>query len=190
MVKIRKVVAWAAGVACLIGLAGVVPARSAVAVFGGDLAQACFQAALSKQNHEANLQDCSKAIDAQNLFGHDLAGTYVNRGVLYMTLRQWTLAKADFEDALKIEPKMGVAWVNLGASQIGLGQDRRAIDAITTGLEVGSPEPEKGYFNRGMAHEHLGEDAAAYQDYLKAQALKPDWEGPKHELARFAVKPR
>ena len=51
-------------------------------------------------------------------------------------------------------------------------------------------EPEKAYYNRGVAEERLGDVRSAYFDYRTASQLKPDWSLPKIELARFTVTPQ
>jgi hypothetical protein len=38
-----------------------------------------------------------------------------------------------------------------------------------------------------LADEYLGDDKAAYFDYLKASELDPQWLAPKSELQRFSV---
>ena len=69
-------------------------------------------------------------------------------------------------------------------------RDRDGVDAITHGLALGSAEPEKAYFNRALGYEALGDEKAAYFDFLKASQLKPDWAEPRQELVRFTVKPQ
>ena len=55
---------------------------------------------------------------------------------------------------------------------------------------MGSQEPEKGYYNRALGYENLGDETDAYYDYMKASQLKPDWADPRNELVRFTVKPQ
>jgi tetratricopeptide (TPR) repeat protein len=62
------------------------------------------------------------------------------------------------------------------------------LSEIDKGLAMGVKDPEKAWFNRGMANEGLGDIKAAYRDYSKAAELDPSWDAPKKELARFSVK--
>ena len=62
------------------------------------------------------------------------------------------------------------------------------LEDINRALDLGVEEPEKAYFNRALAHEGLDDMKAAYLDYQKALELKPEWEPPKRELARFTVR--
>jgi tetratricopeptide (TPR) repeat protein len=57
------------------------------------------------------------------------------------------------------------------------------------GLRLGSKEPERGYYNLGIAYERLGNIQKAYESYRQAAMLDPKWQEPKDELARFTVQP-
>ena len=121
---------------------------------------------------------------------HDLAGTYVNRGILYLSRSSFRDARKDFDTALALAPTVGEAYVNRGAALIG---ERRFADGLTDidrGLALGPEQPEKAYFNRGLAHEYLDDLKNAYLDYMKAAELKPDWAEPKRQLERFVVSRR
>ena len=96
-------------------------------------------------------------------------------------------ARHDFETALKYKPELGEAFVNKGASYLGEKEYVKAIELINRGLELGTNEAEKAYFNRGIANERLGRLEHAYLDYRKALQLKPNWELPKYHMARFTV---
>ena len=63
-------------------------------------------------------------------------------------------------------------------------QGREQIDR---GLALGVREPQKAWYNRGVANEGLGDLTAAYRDYSRAAELDPEWTAPKSELARFSV---
>ena len=179
---------WAA-LAAVVSLSGFVAsnAQAAVTVFGDDHAQACYQAAKNGLNRETDLDECNQAINFGLLQSKDLAGTYVNRGAVYMNMQSWREADADFHRALEMTPNFGEALVNLGAAQIGEHHNREGVDTITHGLALGSMEPEKAYFNRAIGYENLGDDTAAYYDYLKASQLAPRWVAPREELVRFTV---
>ena len=188
MSRISKAALFAAGIVNLSSLVAVGAAQGAVTVFGGDFAQSCYQAAKNGNSSDANLDDCNRAISTEALSGHDLAGTYVNRGALFLAQRRWDWAEQDFSEALKIEPKLGEAMVNLGSAQIGMRETQQGIDNITEGLSLGSTEPEKAYYNRALGYEALGDEKSAYFDYVKAAELKPTWADPRNELVRFTVK--
>jgi tetratricopeptide (TPR) repeat protein len=167
------------------------PARADVSVIGNGLAAECSgDAKAMSRNGQVRaeaLQICTLALDDEPLSPHETAATFVNRGVLFLGGRNFDAALRDFDQALHIEPNLAEAHVNRGAALLGKGQDAAAVAEIDRGLELNTTEPEKAYFNRAVAKERQGEVKAAYLDYHKALELKPDWDLPKTELARFRV---
>ena len=134
-------------------------------------------------------ETCDHALVEDQLQGRDLAGTYVNRGVLRMAVNQYDGAESDFQKSIAIDPSLGEAWVNLGALKIARHDFAGGIADIDKGLALGPQEPEKAYYNRALADEALDNETAAYYDYTKAAQLKPTWEPPRTELTRFTVRP-
>jgi tetratricopeptide (TPR) repeat protein len=176
-----------AGIAMAAGLSS---AHAASTTFGSGPARACFEAAITGQTSAAAIAECDAAINGQDLNLRDRTATIVNRGVLRLLRREPMQALGDFDFALRARPELGEAHVNRGAALVMLSRLDEAIAAINRGLELGTADPHEAYFNRALAHERKGDVQAAYQDFLKAQALKPDWPLPGVELARFSVRPR
>jgi len=177
--------------ASLLGLAALLaaaPARSAVTVFAGDQAQACYQAAKLGDLAQTGIDDCTTALVSTPMSDRDRAGTFVNRGVVYMIHGQYRPAQVDFEAALKLDAGLGEAYVNHGAALIAQRRYAEGIADIDRGLPLAPGEPEKAYYNRALADEALDNLKAAYFDYLKATQLKPAWAAPRTELARFSVR--
>lgn len=161
-------------------------AWAAVTVYS-DQAQACYKAAKFGDSRGTGIGDCTEAMFGLAKSDPDLAGTLVNRGVLYLMRGDYRLGQADFDQALTLNPRLGEAYVNRGAALIGLKRYAEGVADIDRGLPLGPDEPEKAYYNRALADEALDDMKAAYFDYLKASQLKPDWAAPKHELTRFTV---
>lgn len=157
-------------------------------IIGGGLAKECSEAAEKGRADDRAVLACTTALEVETLNFRDRARTYVNRGVLQMRQRQFAAARADFDRASTIDPSLGEAYVNRGATFVGEERYREGVEQIDKGLDMGVRAPEKAFFNRGLAHEALGDLPAAYRDYSKAAELKPDWLAPKSELARFTVK--
>jgi tetratricopeptide (TPR) repeat protein len=165
--------------------------HAAVTVFGGPgPAEDCFKAAKYGGPPSAGIDVCTQAIDTETMTDRDMAGTYVNRGVIYMAMASFMAAEHDFEQAIKLQPKMGEAIVNRGGALIAQKKYADGIAEISRGLELNPAEPEKAYFNRGLAYESLDDLKAAYYDYSKAAELKPGWDEPRAELSRFTVSQR
>ena len=167
------------------GLAG--SAGAAVTVMGDSSAQQCSEAAFHEQADSASMQLCTEAIGESMLDRRDLAGTYINRGVMWMIRRDYSAARADFQRAIEIDPALGEAWVNRGAVAIIDKHFQDGIDDISKGLTLGTEEPAKAYYNRGVAYEGLDDEKSAYLDYQQALVLQPGWDLPAQELLRFTV---
>jgi tetratricopeptide (TPR) repeat protein len=160
-------------------------------VIGGGFAEGCSRSAkavsVNLAPHVEAIHECTLALDTEILGTHDLASTYVNRGVLHLAMGEYDDALKDFNSAIGIEPRLGEAFVNRGAALIGQGHDAAGIAEIDRGLALNPSEPEKAYFNRALAKERLNDLKGAYYDYKRAAELKPDWVMAQTELARFTV---
>lgn len=181
----------AALAAGLLGAAWASQAMAGVTVMGNGFAAECSRSAKAVSMRQPPayeaVKTCTRAIEDEFLNTHDLAGTYVNRGVLYLASQQFDSAIKDFDAALGVQPGLGEAYVNRGAALIGQQHDAEGIADIDKGLTLGASEPEKAYYNRAIGKERTGDVKGAYYDYLKASELKPDWDAPKAELSRFTV---
>ncbi len=190
----RTILAIAAAGLGLAAIAAGAPAQADVTVLGNGLAAGCStwarEAARIGAASAQAIDECTLAIDNEVLGRHELAATYVNRGVLHLARSEYVPAKRDFDTASTIEPDLGEAYVNRGAALIGLGKASQGVAEISKGLALDPSEPEKAYFNRALGEERLGDLKAAYDDYMMAQELKPDWDQPRTELARFHVERR
>jgi tetratricopeptide (TPR) repeat protein len=178
------------GAAALIALGAALAggaARASVTVIGGGLAEACSRSALSGKVDARLEGSCTQALEKEMLSPRDRAGTLVNRGVLKMRRLNWTGATQDFNEAVRVRPDMGEAYVNRGAVLIGEHHYAESLGDLNKGLQLGVEEPAKVYFNRALAYEGLDDAKSAYFDYQKALELSPDWAAPKNELVRFHV---
>ena len=154
----------------------------------GGLAGACSAAAKQAIHDEHAVETCSMALD-EPLDPHDRAGTHVNRGAMELLNRDMEQARADFDEALRIKPDMGEAHIGRGVYLIGMERWPEAEAEVSQGLDLGSEEPEKGYYFRGLARWGQENFKGAYFDFRKASELKPDWSLPKQQLLNFKVEP-
>ena len=170
-----------------------VAARAFDTLAGGSYAATCASQADNAARELATgpadaISVCSKAITDEGLSPRDLAATFVNRGVLYLAASTPAVAERDFRSAIAINASSGEAYVDLGAAEIAQNRPKPGIADIDHGLSLAAKEPEKGYFNRAMAEDSLGEASAAYRDFRTALQLRPGWTLPEAELTRFTVK--
>jgi tetratricopeptide (TPR) repeat protein len=164
-------------------------ARAIDLIIGGR-AEQCSKQAKAGLANPLTLENCTMAITGEPLWGYSLAATYVNRGTMYLALRNWGQAIRDFDDALAIQPDLGEAFVNRGGALIGMKRYAEAVSEIDRGLALNPEEPEKAYGNRAIARWSLDDIRGAYQDFMKAHELKPEWTWPVEQLANFRVEPR
>jgi tetratricopeptide (TPR) repeat protein len=169
---------------------GLSTAGSGDLIISGDQhAMACQSAAKIGDFHGTGVDECTQAMGSPLLHEHDLAATLNDRGAVRMQHRQFDLAITDFDAALKTDPNIANIYINRGGALIALKRYAEAIADIDHGLSLGPDQPEKAWFNRAIADEHMKDLKAAYQDYLKASELNPNWAAPKSELARFSAAP-
>ena len=155
----------------------------------GGLAGACSSAAKEGLHDSHSVDICTQALDREFLDPHDLAGTHVNRAAMELLNNDWEAAHTDFDRALLIFPKMGEAHIGLGVYMITMERWPEAEAEVNQGLDLGSEEPEKGYYFRGIARWGQDNFKGAYLDLHKASELKPDWALPRQQLANFHVQP-
>ncbi len=179
-------------------------ANAVVVVLGNGLANDCYEAALAISKglpapsmtvtgsiiDVAPVKLCTLALDADTIGGRDLAGTYINRGVINFMDKNYEAALKDFDLAVGVDDTIGEAHANRGAALVALKRWADSIKAIDKGLELGTDEMAKSYYNRAIAYEETGNVRNAYYDYMKAAELVPAWEAPKAQLLRFSVKKR
>ena len=130
---------------------------------------------------------CTDALDREQLSAHDVAATHVNRGIILLCQGKFDRAERDFDEAIEISPDLAGAHMNRGAVLIAERRYPDAITALDRSIALGTPEPERAFFDRALARERLDDVTGAYYDLQKAAQLKPDWDEPVKELAFFTV---
>lgn len=130
---------------------------------------------------------CNEAIVSGVVDRDDTAATFVNRGVLLMSMKRPAEAKQDFDRALEVNPDTAEALINRGAILLGEGKASEALADLDRGIALGPERPERAYYQRAMARETLKDIKGAYADYKMADSLRPGWEPVTAELARFKV---
>jgi tetratricopeptide (TPR) repeat protein len=156
---------------------------SGTLVISNPQALACEDAAKIGDFNGAGADECTAALSGPLLTQSDRAAIFTDRGSVHLQHKQYAAAKADFDSALLLDADTADAYVDRGAALLGMKDYAAAIADIDRGLALKPDQPEKAYFNRGIADEHLNDLKAAYQDYLKASQLAPAWDAPKRVLA-------
>jgi tetratricopeptide (TPR) repeat protein len=161
-------------------------ANAAETVFGAGPAQFCYQAADQGLPARDYMTYCNQALNGF-LSNDDRAATYVNRGVLELSLAEINAAQDDFNAGLAINANLGEAYVDRGATLIAQKKYVDAINDINKGIAIGSKQLQFAYYDRAIANEAQGDVKAAYDDYRQALAISPDFTLAADELKRFKV---
>src|SRR5579871_4934880 len=152
-------------------------AEAAISVIGPGPAETCYDAAENGRDASDYIIYCT----------HDRAATYINRGVLKLSLSMTNDALADFDAGLALDPALGEGYIDRGASLIAKRRFADAIESIDKGLSLGAKHPNIAYYDRAIADEALGDIQGAYKDYRQALELAPDFALASEELKRFKV---
>jgi tetratricopeptide (TPR) repeat protein len=163
------------------------PSSAASVVLGAGLATVCSKAAIAGRRDQRSIETCTQALETQAMGPRDRAGTFVNRGVLKLRRGDFEAARTDFGSAVRLVPDLGEAYVNRGASLIAENRYAEGVSEIDRGLALGVDEPEKAWYNLGLAYEGMDDPKQAYLAYQKAVELAPEWGEPQKQLTRFTV---
>jgi len=162
------------------------PAQAAVTVIGSGPAELCYQGAENGGDPKEYIAYCTQALGGI-LTTRDRAATFVNRGVLKLSLSESNAALDDFNAGLGIDDSLGEGYVDRGAALIGLKRYDDAIKDIDKGLTLGAKQPEIAWLDRALADEARGDTLAAYHDTQQALAVQPDYTRASDNLKRFKV---
>jgi tetratricopeptide (TPR) repeat protein len=171
-----------------VALLGAGSSHAAVTLLGDGPVSQCARAAHDDTRTDEDLAACDQAV--VQAAPEDKAGTYVNRGVVLMRRGDYEAARADFDEAERLRPQMGEAVVNRGASYVAQKRYLEGLTEIDRGLAMSPEEPEKAYYNRGVANEAMDDKESAFQDFTIAWELAPHWDAPRQQMQRLHPKER
>ncbi|NET57562.1 MAG: tetratricopeptide repeat protein, partial [Symploca sp. SIO2E6] len=97
---------------------------------------------------------------------------YFYRGGAYYSKEELDKAIADYNQALKINPKDVEVYINRGNAYYQKGELDKAIADYNLALKI-NPEFAKAYYNRGIAYYQKGELDKAIADYTQAIKFHP-----------------
>ena len=179
--NLKLVCLFFAGAALLSGAA-----QAATEVLGDGPARLCFLSANEGRNAGGDIAICDSAL-VTDLTTRDRAATFINRGVIRLSLNQYDAANDDFSTGIRLLPDMGEGYLNRGAAYIAQKRFSEALADIEKGMSLGVSKPYIGYYDRGIANEALGNLRAAYDDYRQAVALEPEFTRAAKQLERFKL---
>jgi cytochrome c-type biogenesis protein CcmH/NrfG len=122
----------------------------------------------------------------------DDSGAWFNLGTACKNLQRYDGAIEAFQQALRIKPKMALAWASLGATYYFSGNKNAALDVVKALRPIDSqvadelakliamPEDADAWLDIGLAYSGLQRHSDAVEAYRKALRIDPD-----HALAWY-----
>lgn len=101
---------------------------------------------------------------------------YISKGIACANLDRLEDAKAQFEKALKVNRKSGLAYFHLGSIELLRGEIAAGIENYNKAIANGYDDAQL-YYSMGLMYEEQGEPDMALRNYSKAiqrDALRPD----------------
>jgi len=145
-------------------------------VTGNPDATECYRATMLPYSvAESAIETCNTALNSRRATRKERASILVNRGILYIPIGNYDAALADFEAALELFSDFPEAYINRGNAYFYMGQVELAIADYNKAIAQRSAKRHTAYFNRGLVNEARKKPEAAFQDFVRANELKPDW---------------
>jgi|TARA_B100000900_G_C20536650_1_gene698681 tetratricopeptide (TPR) repeat protein len=146
---------------------------AAITVVGSSDAHICYKNAKYGYTTQSSIFTCLKAISEKTISKKDLDATRINLGIIYNNKSKPRMALEQFEIAFKNESMRAEVLLNQGNSLLLLKDYNGALEKYQASYENNLEDISAIYFNKGMAHEYLGNIDEAVSFYKKAVTLNP-----------------
>jgi tetratricopeptide (TPR) repeat protein len=114
---------------------------------------------------------CTRVITSRR---GNLSQAYYNRAIEYRNKGEIDRAIADYDEAIRLDPKDANAYTNRGRAYFAKGNNDRAIAEYDEAIRL-DPKNKIAYNNRGSAYEAKGDNDRAIADYNVAIRLDPKY---------------
>ena len=141
---------------------------AAITVVGSSDAHICYKNAKYGYTTQSSIFTCLKAISEKIISKKDLDATRINLGIIYNNKSKPRMALEQFEIAFKNESMRAEVLLNQGNSLLLLKDYNGALEKYQASYENNLEDISAIYFNKGMAHEYLGNIDEAVSFYKKA----------------------
>src|SRR6202022_486508 len=127
------------------------------------------QRAIDKNNFEDAIPPLQKFLAEQP----DVAYGHFQLAYTYTALKRTDEARAEYERAIAIDPKMAEAYLNLGMLLLNNGKDAAAVAPLRKAVEL-LPAQSRPRYLLAVAQERSGDEAAAAESFASGLALDPN----------------
>jgi lipoprotein NlpI len=121
---------------------------------------------------DQRISSCSSIIQSGRETGRNLAVAYYNRGLAYYDKGDDDRAIAEYNEAIRLDPKFAYAYSSRGLAYDHKGDLERASPDYDEAIRL-DPKYAQALFNRGNAYYQKGDDDRAIADYNEAIRLAP-----------------
>ena len=121
---------------------------------------------------DQQISGCTAAIESGRWSGQELAWAFNNRGLAYQDKHDYDRAIADYDEAIRLDPKYDPAFNNRGAAYLAKGGHDRAIADLNEAIRL-DPRDSGQYLNRGLANLYSGSLPKALADLNQSIELNP-----------------
>jgi tetratricopeptide (TPR) repeat protein len=123
---------------------------------------------------EQAIAACDRLINAGKSKGSELASRYLNRGLAWNRKGDFDRELSDYNRAIALDPKFGIAYLNRGTVWHRKGQYDQAVADYSTAISLGgNVNLALAYNNRGNSRRLKGELDDAIDDLNRAIDLDP-----------------
>jgi len=136
------------------------------------------------KDHNAAIAGCTRVIEDPRVKPKGQAAAYYNRGNAHAAKGDQAAAIADYDEAIKLEPKNALAFNNRGTAHSEKGDSDAAIADFSEAIKHNA-RYASAYFNRANAYAAKGEADRAIADYTAA--LKHNRRNVNAYIARGAL---
>lgn len=136
-------------------------------------------AKFDKNDLQGALQDYEQAFQ-RNPSPEVLKEIYLNRGRVFLTLRQFEQAIEDFSAIIKRAPEHSYSYRQRGLTHYERGAFDEALLDLNQSVLL-SPESSQARFLRGLIHLKKDQQKEAYEDFTQAISLNPEHADAYHQ---------
>ena len=130
------------------------------------------QAALNQRDYKTAIQLFTDVINSGRLPHTWVAPTFYLRGKAYRSAHKYDLAVTDYQAAVQADPKLDIAYYEMGAAYQELNQHGKAIESFNQAIALRGDNA--GYFYaRCVSESWVSKFADAANDCRRATHLKP-----------------
>ena len=147
--------------------------NASVTVIGNTDAFICYKNAKFGNSTNSAVNTCLNVLSDKTVSKKNSDATRINLGIIYNNKLEPRKALEQFQIAFKNKKMRAEILLNQGNSLLILKNYLGALEKYDESLKNNLNDSSAAYFNKGMAHEYLGNIEKAVNFYKKAVSLNP-----------------